>query len=133
MAKLGYLGPLNPGAIAGISSLGPKMLPKTTFATPLLQKNAPFLIRSWTSEKSGFSPSPNYGEKTRTKNTFSFILIFAFFVNFGPLQLHRAFGYTFSKLAINLEQSDILTPNFYYHVWALYIHRIVLVWIRFKG
>ena len=55
-----------------------------------------------------------------------------YFLHFSLiLALYNYIGH-FSKLAINREQNDILTPNFYYHVWALYMHRIVLVWIRFK-
>ena len=47
-------------------------------------------------------------EKNRLKNAFSFILIFAFFAFIAPLQLHRAFGYKLSKLAITCEQNEIL-------------------------
>jgi len=47
-------------------------------------------------------------EKNRLKNGFSFILIFAFFAFLPPLQLHRAFGYRFSKLGIISERFEIL-------------------------
>ena len=47
-------------------------------------------------------------EKNRLKNTFPFILIFAFIAFIAPLQLHRAFGYKLSKLAITCERNEIL-------------------------
>jgi len=59
------------------------------------------------------------GEKTRLKNTFPFILIFAFIAFIAPLQLHRAFGYKLSKLAITCERNEILGYNFHYQVWTL--------------
>ena len=58
-------------------------------------------------------------EKTRLKNTFPFILIFAFIAFIAPLQLHRAFGYKLSKLAITCERNEILRYNFHYQVWTL--------------
>ena len=62
------------------------------------------------------------GEKNRLKNTFPFILIFAFIAFIAPLQLHRAFGYKLSKLAITCERNEILgynLGNLHYQVWTL--------------